>query len=192
MEKAWRHVWQWWTMPTTENWVAAVTERQITFKLYCCKSLVKLVKVNHASPHLPDPHYILFFLFCGFVLCMLLLLSSHLLTVMGVQYWNWRVISVITWLLLSLNTSIYLWLYRPLLGLGRFFSFFISYAVGRTPWTGDQSVARPLSAHRTAQTQNKHTQTSMPQVGFELTIPVFERAKTVHTLGRATTVIGKP
>jgi hypothetical protein len=30
----------------------------------------------------------------------------------------------------------------------------------------------------------------MPQVGFELMIPVFERAKTVHALDRAATVIG--
>jgi hypothetical protein len=30
----------------------------------------------------------------------------------------------------------------------------------------------------------------MPGVGFELTIPVFERAKTFHTLDRAATVIG--
>jgi hypothetical protein len=30
----------------------------------------------------------------------------------------------------------------------------------------------------------------MPQVGFEPTIPVFERAKTVHALGGAATVIG--
>jgi hypothetical protein len=29
----------------------------------------------------------------------------------------------------------------------------------------------------------------MPQVGFESTIPVFERAKTVHALDRAATVI---
>jgi hypothetical protein len=65
---------------------------------------------------------------------------------------------------------------------GRFFSFLILYTVGRAPWTEDQPVARPLPAHRTAQTQNKRTQTSMPRVGFETTIPVFERAKTVHTL----------
>jgi hypothetical protein len=38
--------------------------------------------------------------------------------------------------------------------------------------------------------QNKSTQTSMPQVRFEPTIPVFERAKTVHALDRAATVIG--
>jgi hypothetical protein len=54
----------------------------------------------------------------------------------------------------------------------------------------DQPVARPLPTHGTAQTQNKHTQTSMPQVGFEPTTPVFERAKTVHALDRVATVIG--
>jgi hypothetical protein len=30
----------------------------------------------------------------------------------------------------------------------------------------------------------------MPQVGFELTIPVFALGKTVHALGRAATVFG--
>jgi hypothetical protein len=30
----------------------------------------------------------------------------------------------------------------------------------------------------------------MPRVGFELTIPAFERIKTVHALDRAATVIG--
>jgi hypothetical protein len=30
----------------------------------------------------------------------------------------------------------------------------------------------------------------MPRVGFEHTIPVFERAKTVHALDRAATAIG--
>jgi hypothetical protein len=59
-----------------------------------------------------------------------------------------------------------LWLYSPLLGLDRFFSFLIVYSVGRTPWAGDQPVARPLPTHRTAQTQNKRTQTFMPRVGF--------------------------
>jgi hypothetical protein len=32
----------------------------------------------------------------------------------------------------------------------------------------------------------------MPQVGFELMIPVLERAKTVYALDRAATVIGGP
>jgi hypothetical protein len=31
----------------------------------------------------------------------------------------------------------------------------------------------------------------MPRVGFEPTIPAFERAKTVHVLDRAETVSGK-
>jgi hypothetical protein len=60
--------------------------------------------------------------------------------------------------------------------------------VGRTPWMEDQSVARRLPANRT--TQNKRTQTSMSLVGFEPTIPVLERAKTVHALDPAATVIG--
>jgi hypothetical protein len=51
------------------------------------------------------------------------------------------------------------------------------YTDNRTPWTGDQPVARPLPTHRTTQTQNKLTQTSMPWGGFEPTIPAFERAK---------------
>jgi hypothetical protein len=48
----------------------------------------------------------------------------------------------------------------------------------------DQPVARPLHTHRATQTHNKRTQTLMPRVGFEPTIPVFERANTVHALGR--------
>jgi hypothetical protein len=56
--------------------------------------------------------------------------------------------------------------------------------VGRTPWTEDQPVVRPLPTHRTTRTQKERTQTSMPRVGFEPTIPVLERAKTVHALDR--------
>jgi hypothetical protein len=60
--------------------------------------------------------------------------------------------------------------------------------IGRsTPWTGDQPVARLLPTHRTIQTQNKRTHTSMSLVGFEPTIPVFKQAKTVH----AASVIGR-
>jgi hypothetical protein len=61
------------------------------------------------------------------------------------------------------------------LDLGHFFSFLKFYSVGRTPWTEVQSVARPLP--------NKRTQTSMPQLGFEPTIPV-------HALDHAVTMIG--
>jgi hypothetical protein len=71
----------------------------------------------------------------------------------------------------------------------RFFRFLILYT-GRTPWTGDQPVARPLSTQRTTRTKNKRTQTSMPPVGFELTISVLEQAKKVHALDRVGTAIG--
>jgi hypothetical protein len=56
-------------------------------------------------------------------------------------------------------------------------------ATGRTPWTGNQPVVRPLPT----QTQNKRRQSSMPWVGFELTIPAFERAKTGLALDSAAT-----
>jgi hypothetical protein len=88
------------------------------------------------------------------------------------------------------SNSIYLWLYSPLFDLGRSSVSRSFYTVGRTPWTGDQSVARPLPTHRTAQTQNKRTHTTMPQVAFEPTISVFERAKIFHALVREATVIG--
>jgi hypothetical protein len=55
---------------------------------------------------------------------------------------------------------------------------------------GDRPVARLLPAHRTTQTQDKRTQTSMPRMGFQPTIPVFERTKRVRTLDRAANVIG--
>jgi hypothetical protein len=47
------------------------------------------------------------------------------------------------------------------------------------------SARRKVSTY----TQN-NTQTSMLRVGFEFTIPVFEKAKMVHALHRAATVIG--
>jgi hypothetical protein len=34
------------------------------------------------------------------------------------------------------------------LHLGRFFIFLILYKVGRTPWAGDQPIARPLPTQR--------------------------------------------
>jgi hypothetical protein len=81
-----------------------------------------------------------------------------------------------------------LWLYSPC-GPWPLFQLPNLYTVGRSPWTGDQPVARQLPAHRTTRTQNKRKQASMPWVGFEPTIPAFERAKTVHALDRAATVI---
>jgi hypothetical protein len=84
---------------------------------------------------------------------------------------------------------IYLWLYSPR-GPWPLFQFFNPYTVGRTPWTGDQPVVRSIPTHRTIQTQNNRTQTSMPRMGFDSTIPVFVRAETVHALDRVANVIG--
>jgi hypothetical protein len=85
------------------------------------------------------------------------------------------------------SISTLLWLYGPLLGHGSFFSFFIYTQSAGLFGTRNKPVSRPLPTHRTTQTQNKRTQTSMPRVGFEPTTPVFERAKTVHALDRAAT-----
>jgi hypothetical protein len=44
---------------------------------------------------------------------------------------------------------------QPLLTLVSF-QFPELLQIGRTPWTSDQLVARPLPKHSTSQTQNKH------------------------------------
>jgi hypothetical protein len=49
---------------------------------------------------------------------------------------------------------------------------------------------RSPSSYRAAQTQKKRTETTMPQVRFKPTISPFVRAKTVHVLNRAATMIG--
>jgi hypothetical protein len=56
----------------------------------------------------------------------------------------------------TVMTPSYLPICRPIhlsmLDLGRSFSFLIQYTVGKTPWTGDHSVARPLPTHRKTHT----------------------------------------
>jgi hypothetical protein len=73
----------------------------------------------------------------------------------------------------------------PLWSIGLISQFLDYFTDGMTPWRSDQLVARPLPKHRTTETQKKRTQTSMLRVGFEPTIPAFERGKTVHVLHRA-------
>jgi hypothetical protein len=48
---------------------------------------------------------------------------------------------------LLLLVSVYLWLYSPRRPQP-LFQFLNLYTVSRTPWTGDQAVARPLPKHR--------------------------------------------
>jgi hypothetical protein len=52
------------------------------------------------------------------------------------------------------------------------------------------SALRKAATYTQYNTQNKRRQTSMPEVGFDPTTPVFERTKTVHALDGAATVIG--
>jgi hypothetical protein len=60
-------------------------------------------------------------------------------------------------------------------------NLWIYWTVGR-----DRPDARPLPTHRT--TQHRKTRTHiLPLVGFEPTIPVFERPNTVHTSDHSTT-----
>jgi hypothetical protein len=69
------------------------------------------------------------------------------------------------------------------------FSFLIvGHSVGLLG-LGIGPVARPVSTHTTVQAHIKSRQT-MPLLGFEPTIPAFEKAKTVHALDRAATANG--
>jgi hypothetical protein len=90
----------------------------------------------------------------------------------------------------SVCLSLYLCFYSPFIDLVRSLSSSIVYTVGRTLWKADKPVTTPQLTHRATQTQNKRIQTCMPWMGFEPTIPALERAKTVHALYCAATVIG--
>jgi hypothetical protein len=84
--------------------------------------------------------------------------------------------------------SLYLWLYSPL-ELCRFFSFLIYiHSIGLLGRGISQSQGRYL--HTGQHKQNKRIEIFMHRVGFKHTIPVFERAKMVHALDGAATVIG--
>jgi hypothetical protein len=44
------------------------------------------------------------------------------------------------------------------------FQFSDLFTIGRTPWTSDQLIARPLPKHRREQTQNKHIRVYTPNI----------------------------
>jgi hypothetical protein len=55
------------------------------------------------------------------------------------------------------------------------------------------SALRKAAAYTQNNTNtDKRIQTSMPQVGFEPTVLVFERAKTVHALDQSCSIVGPP
>jgi hypothetical protein len=94
---------------------------------------------------------------------------------------------------LKVHLSIYLSIYGSTALCWTLAAFqFLDLLHGRTPWTGDEPAAWRLPTHMTTKTQNKRTQTSIPQVEIESTIPVCERAETNHALDaldRAVTVL---
>jgi hypothetical protein len=84
------------------------------------------------------------------------------------------------------------WLYSPR-GPWPLFRFPDLFTGGRTPWTSDQLVARPLPQHTTTKTQKNtytHHLTSMPKAGFQPAITASERSKTVHASDRSATATG--
>jgi hypothetical protein len=56
---------------------------------------------------------------------------------------------------LTIYLSLSLWFHSPS-DLRRFFNFLILHIIGRTPWTGDQPVARPLPTHMFHITTDEH------------------------------------
>jgi hypothetical protein len=66
-----------------------------------------------------------------------------------------------------------------------------SWTVDRTPWAGDQLVARPLPVYNHRKTHTRTLKHPCPGWGLEPTIPASEREKTVHALDRPATVTGK-
>jgi hypothetical protein len=66
-----------------------------------------------------------------------------------------------------------------------------SVTVGKSPWTGGGGPARPKAlTHTQVHTNRTNVRISMPRVEFEPTTSVFQLAKTVPALDRATTVTG--
>jgi hypothetical protein len=62
--------------------------------------------------------------------------------------------------------------------------------ISRTLWTGDQPYLKAATYPRRHK-QQKREQISVPQVGLEPTIPVFEQAKMFHASDRAAIAIGQ-
>jgi hypothetical protein len=95
---------------------------------------------------------------------------------------------ILSWscLILIYSSSSSSWRIRP--------SYLFSIRINRSyRWydslDGGSDLSQGRYLHMTTRKQNKHTQTSMPHVGFEPTIPAYERALTFHALDRAATVI---
>jgi hypothetical protein len=125
--------------------------------------------------------------FCYFTsLSLQWLQKSALVLAMNVIACDSRIVSATPGLDLE-GDSFFHWFYSPLGSWPLVFQFHGHFIDGRTPWTSDQLVVRSLPKHRTTQTQNKRTQTSILWVGFEPPIPASKRAKRVHALDSSAT-----
>jgi hypothetical protein len=82
--------------------------------------------------------------------------------------WKYILVNVYKW-------DIFNGVVRPFVGPRPQFQFLILKAVGRTPWTRDQPVVRPLPALKTAQTWHEHRRGRLGP-----TTPTLERAVSVH------------
>jgi hypothetical protein len=67
---------------------------------------------------------------------------------------------------------------------------FRSFLILYSDYLFDVSARRKTATYTGQHKQNKRRLSTMPQVEFEPTAPVFERANIVHALGRAATVLG--
>jgi hypothetical protein len=82
---------------------------------------------------------------------------------------------------------------QPLWALAAFL-FPDLFTIGRTPWTCDQPVAKPLPKHRTAQTQNKHIYYTLninAQGGIQTRNHGLRAIETVHAWDRSATATGR-
>jgi hypothetical protein len=110
-----------------------------------------------------------------FNLVILILITRKLQDINIFQNWEWdqkheyinmKIVLKLMWKIKVSKISLlmfstYYYYYYGSTALAAFFSFLILYTDGRSLWTGDLPVARPLPTHRT-QTQNKCTQYRHP------------------------------
>jgi hypothetical protein len=76
---------------------------------------------------------------------------AKIMTCTRVEVWDFKEPNHTKLFKVSLNSDCYLSMaVEPFVGLWALYNFLNFYAVGRTPWTGYQPVARPLPAHRTS------------------------------------------
>jgi hypothetical protein len=155
--------------------LCSFVDRYQRFKGTCCphlqvtrNELWYLSSIRHAVTLLSI--YLSIYLSVCLSIYLSICLSIYMSVCLSVYLSICMSVSIYLSVCLSIHLSVCLSIYlQPFFGPWPILSSLTLHTVGRTPWTGDQPVAWPLPIHRTTQTQNKRTQTSMPRVGFEFT-----------------------